>query len=256
MRSNEQIKSLSKGLNVLIAINELAPVRITTLVERTHLPKPTLVRIVRTLVAEGFVKSRAKEEGGGYVPTPQVRLLASAFAQGTQLAQVGQSVLGQLCEQVKWPADLLVRDGLSMVIEASNRLIAPLRLKRFEQKRFPLHFSSAGLAYMAMLPKAELQDLMSGAPDLVDGKPALTQAHLQTRLEQVRRRGYAIWDYDAPIQGTRVYSVPVMIAERAIAVLTLITLRELVTIEKFEATLLAHLQRAALQISEQVVLLE
>lgn len=252
--SKEHIKSLSKGLAVLVAVNEMAPVRVSSLVEQTGLPKPTLIRILNTLVAEGYLVSRPREEGGGYTPTPKVRLLSSAFAEGTLLTQVAQPVLHNLCEMTKWPTDLLVRDGVSMVIEASNRLVAPIGLKRFEQKRFPIINSSSGHAYLASLPEVESQEVITSA--LAHGMPGgaarVTELQVSASIEEAREQGYVTWEYDAPIQGTRVYSLSVVDRGLPIAVLTLITLRDVVARETFEAELLPEMREAAAQIAEGV----
>ncbi len=252
--SKEHIKSITKGLTVLKAVNELAPVRVSTLVEHTGLPKPTLIRILNTLVTDGYLLNRPRAEGGGYVPTPKVRLLSSAYAEGTLLTQVAQPILNHLCEVIKWPAELLVRDGLSMVIEVGNRAVAPIRLKRFEQKRFPLINSSSGCAFLSGLPEPECTEILTSA--LAHGVPAgmAPPSEQQARLliKQAQQLGYCSWDYDAPIQGTRVYSIAVMGRTEPIAVLTVITLREVLDVIKFERDILPILQDAAKQIAEQV----
>ena len=252
--SKEHIKSLAKGLGVVIAVNELAPARVSSLVEQTGLPKPTLIRILNTLVAEGFVENRPRGEGGGYAPTPKVRLLASAFAEGTLLAQAAQPVLNNLCEETKWPADLLVRDGLSTVIEASNRLVAPIRLKRFEQKRFPLINSSSGLALLAYLPKKECREVLTSvlAHGVPNGQSPVREEQVAGWIEETKKAGYASWEYDAPIQGTRVYSLPVVDRGRPIAVLTLVTLRDVLSQTKFETDLLPFFSEAAAEIAKRV----
>lgn len=252
--SKEHIKSLSKGLGVIIAVNELAPARVSSLVVQTGLPKPTLIRILNTLVAEGFVENRPRDQGGGYAPTPKVRLLASAFAEGSLLAQAAQPVLNNLCEMTKWPTDLLVRDGLSMVIEASNRLVAPIRLKRFEQKRFPLINSSSGLAFLASLPEKECREILTSAlaHGLPGGQTQCNEAQVINWIDGARKAGYACREYDAPIQGTRVYSLPVEDRGRTIAVLTLVTLRDVLSQAKFESDLLAPLKEASVEIAKKV----
>ncbi len=252
--SKEHIKSLSKGLSVIVAVNELAPARVSTLVEYTGLPKPTLIRMLNTLVAEGYLLNRPRAEGGGYVPTPKVRLLSSAYAEGTLLTQVAQPILNNLCEVIKWPAEMLVRDGLSMVIEVGNRAVAPIRLKRFEQKRFPLIDSSSGCAFLSALPAPEASEILTSA--LAHGLPGGVASFSEERalklIQQARSEGYCFCDYDAPIQGTRVYSIPIVGRSHPIAVLTVITLRDVLDLKKFESDILHHIQEAAGRIAEGI----
>ncbi len=146
-----------------MTVNDMAPAKVASLVEETGLPKPTLIRILNTLISEGYVVKRSKEEGGGYFPTPKVRLLASVFAQGSMLSQIAQSHINNLCEIVKWPTDMLVRDGLSMLIEISNRHISPISLKKFEQKRFPILSTGSGRAYLAWLDEIERREIITAS---------------------------------------------------------------------------------------------
>jgi hypothetical protein len=47
-----------------------------------------------------------------------------------------QTPLDLLADQIKWPAEYLVADGLSMRIRSNNRDRAPIKLKLFERRRF------------------------------------------------------------------------------------------------------------------------
>lgn len=244
------VNSLAKGLSVLAATNELAPARVADLVKATALPKATLVRLLKTLVTEGYVSQQSKQEGGGYVPAAKVRELASVFAKAGALGQTAQPYLNNLCEIIKWPTDLMVRDGLSMLIEASNRENAPLGLKRFEQKRFPLLNSSAGQAFLAWQRDKQCVELISAALALHDdAAPVVDVAQFQQELTQTRERGYALRNYDSPIEGTRVISVPVLHQGSAIAVLTMVCLRDVLSMQDFEQKVLAPMQQTAEQIA-------
>ncbi|MCC7167884.1 MAG: helix-turn-helix domain-containing protein [Rhodospirillales bacterium] len=251
--SPDNVRSLVKGLAVLRALNEHAPARIATLVAATGLPKPTLIRILNTLLAEGYVAPVPKSDGGGYQPTPKVRLLSGAFAQGSLLAQIARPLLVNVSLVIKWPVEVLTRDGLSMLIEASSRESAPITLKRFDQTRFPLLRSGAGLVYLAWLPKRESAELIAQAMainDAFDG-PRLTMAGLAKRLEEIRAQGWGPRDYEAPIQGTRAISLPILMDERPLAVLATITLRQVVGATQFERRLLPHLKETAREIVRQ-----
>jgi IclR family mhp operon transcriptional activator len=247
------VRSLSKGLSVLVAVNERPPARIASLVKATGLPKPTLIRILNTLVAEGYVVAQSRQEGGGYRPAPKVRLLAGAFAHGSLLAQLARPLLLNLSLLVKWPAEILVPDGLSMLIEATSRDVAPIGLKRFEQTRFPLLSSSAGLVYLAWQPPNEQKEMIEAALALGETRDGrrLTADHIRQRIVEIRSRGWDWRDYEAPIEGTRAISVPVLLEERAIATITVVTLRGVLMPNQFEARVLPHLRQSAEELARQ-----
>lgn len=245
--------SLGRGLAVLVSLNELLPATVTRLVAATGLPKPTLLRILSTLVAQGYAIKQPVKSGGGYAPTPKVRRLSSAFAHGSALMQVAQPLLSDLAQMVKWPTDLLVRDGLSMLIEASNRPVAPITLRQFEQRRFPMLSSAAGQIYLAHLEESERIGLVTAALSLnetVDSTHLLAE-QVYRWIDEARNRGYGIRDYDAPIQGTRAFSVPVSVDGQPIAALTMITLGDAVHPEHLTSHLIPTLQATAAKIAHE-----
>lgn len=248
------VRALAKGLNVLAAVNELSPARVSSLVLATSLPKATLLRLLKTLVAEGYVIALSKSEGGGYAPAPKVRLLASAYGRAGALGQTAQPLLNNLAELIKWPADLLVRDGVSMFIEASNRRTSPIQLNKFEQKRFSLLESSAGQAYLAWQSSSVQHKLIKAASAQLDADTAALQlTQLQQGLKMVKEKAYTVHEYDTPIQGPRVFSVPVLHAKISVAVLTVVTLREIVSIDDFEEKILPRVIDAAQQLASACV---
>lgn len=252
-KSREHVNSLAKGLAVLAATNELAPARISSLVKATALPKATLVRLLKTLVAEGYVNQQTKREGGAYLPSPKVRELASSYAKAGALGQTAQSFLNNLGETVKWPTDLLVRDGLSMLIEASNRDGAPLRLQRFEQARFSLLSSSAGQAFLAWQPAAKRQELIGASLELneIDNNNPIGRHAIEESLQETRHRGFAFHSYDTPIEGTRVFSVPLLHQGTSLAVMTLISLRDVLSLEDFSRNIFPHMKTTAGKITAE-----
>lgn len=254
--SSDFVRSLSKGLAVLAALNETSPARISTMVKATGLPKPTLIRIINTLVADGYVVAQSREDGGGYRPTPKVRLLASVFAHGSLLAQLAKPVLFNLSLSVKWPAELLIPDGLSMLIEATSRDVAPIGLKLFEQTRFPLLSSCAGLVYLAWQPREEQEEMISArlALDAASTGQRPTVDLVRARIDEIRRRGWEGRDYEAPNEGTRVISVPVLHEDRAIAVIALMTLRAVLPSNQIETRILPHMRQGAGDLARQYAL--
>lgn len=233
------VRALSRGLQVLIALNELAPATVARVTNVTGLPKATVIRLIQTLKAEGYVA----DGEAGYEPTPKVRLLAGALADQSLMLQVSRPILSALADIVKWPCDLMVRDGLSMLIEATNRDTAPIGLKRFEQRRFSLLRSASGTMWLLHLGTAERERLIRAALPLQDGDE--TPETVAARLARARERGYGLARYDAPIDGTTAISVPALLRGRPIACLSLIFLEGAVSEAQIDAKLLPELKRAA-----------
>lgn len=145
--------ALARGLRVLVALNDLETATITGLVAETGLAKPTVIRLLRTLLDEGYAERDA--DASTYTVTPKVASLSRALIGRNQTEDVIQSILDALADDLKWPTEYLVRDGNMMVIQSNNRERAHIRLKLFERRRFPFLQSAAGVAHLASLPEAE-----------------------------------------------------------------------------------------------------
>ena len=61
MASYEPVRAIQRGLAVLRAVSEYGPITIADLVERCGFPQPTMVRILETLIAEGYIYRVAGE---------------------------------------------------------------------------------------------------------------------------------------------------------------------------------------------------
>jgi IclR family mhp operon transcriptional activator len=240
---------LERGLSVLVAINERSPASLSHLVEATGLPKATVIRILHTLRSQGYVELA---EPRGYRPLPRVRQLSRALDHEDAGLQSVRRILSDFAQVVKWPAEFLVREGAVMVIEVSNRNIAPIGLRRFEDRRFPLLTSASGVALLAWSePRTRQEIIRSVVTQMKVTNPSHLVKAAHDQIAAALKRGYAVHDYDAPIQGTRAIAVPVFRSDLPIAALALIFLREAVASTQLQASLVPRLWDTAREIGRQ-----
>ncbi len=240
------VRSLARGLQVLTALNQSNPATIARLTELTELPKPTLIRQLKTLCAEGYVDRDV--DGEGYRVTAKVRLLSQGYDQEGALQQAAKPILYDLCRHVPWPCELLQCDGEAMVVQAHNRGHAPLSIRGLEVRRMPLLHSASGDAYLAWCRPEERQHLLKrhvGPDDL-----ALTA--LDGRLAAVRARGFGVHEWILLVQQLTVVSVPVLGGHGAIAVLSMICLSNAVAEDQRDHQFLPRLRDAAAAIAAAV----
>ena len=248
-------RSLLRGLNVLITVNESPPATVSRVVAQTGLPKATVVRILNTLRAGGYIAQ--DKTGSGYRPLPRVRRLASAMMVENPFLSEARRLLAEFGQVIKWPSDLLLAEPDAMLIVASNRDTAPIRLTRFEQRRFPMLESAAGLAYLAALDAAERERLITLVSTLdADQETAMARAgQVYARIPAIRERGYSVRDYQAPIDGTRAIGVAIRSRGTAVGAAVLIVLRDAITEEQLDDSLVPALAEQAGRIGEQHELL-
>lgn len=253
-KSGGEVRSLVRGLDVLIAVNEVPPATVSRIVERTNLPKATVIRLLATLKSAGFVKQDDATQA--YQPLAKVRRLASAMMVENPFLDEARRRLNEFGQAVKWPSDLLLAELDAMVILASNRDTSPIGLKRFEQRRFPILESAGGLAYLSSASEAVQQQVItracSHAADPNDTGRIADGAF--RAIQEVRAKGYSVREYRAPMAGTRAVGVPVLAGESAVGALVLITLQDVVSEALIESQYLPVLRDCADRIGEDYLL--
>lgn len=176
--------ALARGLRVLVAINDLETATVSRIVSETQLPKPTVIRLLQALQSEGYLAQ--DPETLTYRVTAKVASLSRSLGLDGEQDGLIQTPLDILAEQIKWPAEYLVADGLSMRIRSNNRDRAPIKLKLFERRRFPMLGSAAGLVFLAALAEEPLRRYLS---QLTTNPSERRDA--RRRIDEARQRGYA-----------------------------------------------------------------
>ena len=248
-RASQTVHALERGLSLLAAINESGPASLAALVDATGLPKATVVRLLHTLRHAGYIE---RAENAGYRLSPRVRDLFSSIDRESAPTLIIRRMLNDFAAVVKWPAEFLVREGATMVIEVSNRDSAPINLRRFEHVRFPLLHSASGIALLAWSKPRQREDIIRSA--LMQEKPSdrgdvakATRRHISETLA----RGYGVQDYNTPIEGTRAIAVPVFSGDTAVAAMALIFLRDALPQSQVDTVLVPKLKEIANNIGFQ-----
>ena len=106
MTGVKTIRSLERGLQVLRAMQEQPISSLHEINQRTRIPKPTLLRILRTLEVSGAVSRRLAD--GRYRISATLTRLARKPDRYDRVAEAAAPVLDRLCRKISWPSDLMV----------------------------------------------------------------------------------------------------------------------------------------------------
>jgi len=192
------VQLLRKALGVLEALGAAgSAVSLAELTRRVGLPKPTVYRIVRTLVDAGY----ASQEPGSraYAPTASlVRLGRSGTA--LELRRRALPLMERLHRKFNETVNLAVLEETDVVYVHVVETTRPLRLMTRPDARDPFHSTSLGRAIAAFLPDAGRRALLARAPR----RPAL-----EATLRGVRRRGWAE-DREENEPGVVCFGVPIL----------------------------------------------
>jgi IclR family transcriptional regulator, mhp operon transcriptional activator len=118
---------LTRPEAVLKAVQDGAGMSLHEICQQTSLAKPTLLRILRTLEADGYVRRGLTDQryhaNVRSVPTEEE-------VQRSVLAEVAAPILDRLCQDVLWPSDLAIHDEGYMWVQETSRRRSPFMMNR------------------------------------------------------------------------------------------------------------------------------
>ncbi|KMS56436.1 IclR family transcriptional regulator [Novosphingobium barchaimii LL02] len=192
MENGIPIRSLSRGIAVLQAINRGGSATLTDIAKACNLPFPTVSRLVQSLLHEGLIE---REQGRRrYRPTALVQTLAHGFQGDARLVKATRPHIVELTRMVGWPITLSTHVGHSMVIRDSTHALSALTFNEyFPGYASPLLDTAAGLIYIASLDEAERGTLIASMKVLENPEwdHAIALAEDAGFIGQLRDQGYA-----------------------------------------------------------------
>jgi IclR family acetate operon transcriptional repressor len=179
--------STDRTVEVLDALSEHT--RLAEIASATGLPKPTVHRILQSLVAHGFARSTGT---GEYFSGPRLLSLAGRVLRHLDLPSQVRPHLQQLHRATGRTVHLALLSGDEAVYAVKIEADKPYQLASRVGMSLHLHSTSIGKAILAALPDDEVMaiaqrtGLPRRTPHTITEVPALL-----AELEQVRDRGWA-----------------------------------------------------------------
>lgn len=211
----------------------------TVIAAAASLPRPTVYRILDTLIAAGYVQ-RA-EDSDVFHLTGALRNLARGFAIDAEATEVAAGALSELSRRLVWPIDFATYENGAMVVRHSTHRSSPRSL--ISKAVVGIHLSmtrtTPGLAYLAWLPRDEVIAILAQSPE--GEKPDRV---LWRTLKNVRERGYATRE-GGILPHTSAIAVPVMWRDRPVGCINVMFIRSALTIDKAAELYLAEIKDAA-----------
>ncbi len=216
------VQSVTRAFDLLEALNRQKIASIKQLHEVTGLPKPTIVRLLKTLAAMGYVANDQRQ--GGYSVTSMVRALSCGFHGDPLVVEAGRAWAIDLTHRFKWPVAIAVLDEDAIIVRFSTIPDSPISpFHGTVGSRLSLVSRGLGRAYLAFCPAAErniLLQILSSSKDPEDA-PARRPAALLRSLQPIRRQGFAERDPAVEPKSSSTLAVPVMDGDRVLATLGL-----------------------------------
>jgi IclR family mhp operon transcriptional activator len=220
-RSYPPVEAVCRALDVLRTVNKLGIASINSIHQATGFPKPTIVRMLETLSAEGYVTR--DNLCGGYWVTSRVHELTSGYQGIPHIIEASRPAAVELTRRLKWPIGIGVIDGDAISIKFWTGAISPWAHTNTVLGLRPDFVSTAmGRAYLAFCPARECDEqLRRLRADAARNFGARDEKRLRAVLDRARADGYAVRDPKTRPYRTTTLAMPIREGENVHALISI-----------------------------------
>jgi len=257
MPSYSPVQSVTRSFALLRELNRRRVTTIHDLYVATGLPKPTIIRLLETLIAAGYVSGDRRQ--GGYQVTSLVTSLSSGFHGDHLVVEAGRAWALQLTRRFVWPASIAVLDKDCVVVRFSTVPDSPISpFHATINMRLSLISRGMGLAYLAFCPDSEREVLIGMLKASTDPEDALARhpRQLSILIDRVRRQGFAERDPMVEPRTSSNIAVPIYQGDRVLATLCIAYYTSAMKRDEARERFAEPLKSAAADIGEEVALLQ
>lgn len=212
------VESVRRALQLLHELNRQRVSSVRHLHQVTGLPKPTIVRLLATLIALGYVVNDHRR--GGYQVTSLVRSLSSGFHGDPLVVEAARPWAIAFTRRFQWPVAVAILDRDAVVVRFSTVADSPLSpFHATINNRLQLMSRALGRAYIAFCPPSErslLLDMLATSDDPENATANDRDAAL-TLLAMFRRAGFAERSATVEPKSSSTLAVPVMQGRKVLA---------------------------------------
>jgi len=252
MESTRPIRALMRGLDALTFLNLRDGATVSEVAQEIRLPRTTVYRILETLCNAGFVFRDVADDR--YRLTILVRGLSDGFDDEAWVTQIAKPFIIELGREVVWPVSIATLSGTTMLLRESTDHLSPLVIERYSAGfRVSLLTTSTGRVYLANSPAPQRETLIEilARSNKEEDRPARSRVELQRLLAEIKASGYATATRTRRLAEEVSLSVPVLLHDRVLAVLTVRFAASAVPLKTGVERFLPKLRQCAARISTQ-----
>lgn len=200
-----QIRSVTRALDVLVALSELGRADLSTVAEAAGLHPTTTLRMLESLRSRDFVRQR----DGSYELGPRSFEIGSRFLDHLSLAREAQSLVEELASRVNETANLGILDGGEVLYLAIAHGRSELGIQSVPGGRHPAWCTALGKVLLADLPPGAVESILRAhPPERLTPSTIVEPRALRRELDRVARRGFAL-DSEERIPGVVCVAAPI-----------------------------------------------
>lgn len=259
MASYTPVNSVLRTLEVLKILNRQRVSSVDHIHQVSGLPKPTIVRLLETLIAAGYVSKEERDKG--YRITSQVAALSCGFHGAPLAVETARPWTKELTRVHRWPVAIAVPDGNAVVVCDTTCGESPMApYHGLIYKRLGLVTMALGRAYLAFCSPEERRltmRLLESAPH-PDTRIMSSPGMVDQLIRATQRRGFAERDGSTTSDASSSVAVPIYEhgTAKILATIGMTYYSSAVRREDVIERYVPHLKMASAAISESVVRLK
>ncbi len=245
------VEAVQRALLILRTLNELRFASVGDLHQRTGLSKSTIIRMLETMISEGYVVR--DNFFGGYRVTSEVQALSSGFDSTPMLIQAAREVTVDLALKIKWPISIATPSDGAMQVNYTTNAISPWAFPfTVLHMRLQMSLTALGRCYFAFCDVDERAALVRQGQEVQQRNSAFGIARLLRSDDQTRARGYALPDPLCRSKRLQFVAVPILDGEHCVGAMGTGYFRRAVPIEEIERLIVDPMKDAAARIGAQL----
>lgn len=201
------VRAIERAIRILSCFEDGSPEKsIAEIASAVHLPKPTVLRLLTSLMSGGYVERTA--DGDKFRLGPQLIALGLMVVSRLEVRREARPYMIALEERFEETCDL----GIFSADEVLYLEVVPsrhaLRLASSPGFRSPAYCTASGKVFLAFLPRERVMQILSRPLKRFTDKTITSPEQLLAQLEEVRVRGYALDDEEIN-PGVRAVAAPI-----------------------------------------------
>lgn len=250
------IRSLSRGLDIVMLLNRRDSASAGELAHELDIPRATVYRILETLSERDLVRQHDSDQR--YRITPGVRALSAGFTDDDHMAHISRRHLHRVTKKLNWPVALATISGIDVIVRENTDQISPLSLEKFSSGyRMKILHTASGICILANMKRGRREVILDTLqqtqrdPDSV----AKERAGLERKMREVRRKGFAVHHRSRLRADLTAMAVPIIPEEDQVrGAVAIRYARSAIKLQSAIDLFLPELTRAAADIGQRVKL--
>lgn len=205
--TSSPLNAIQKACGILRALSAKAPLRLSEITATAGLNKVTTLRILDTLVQEGFV--RRLDDEASYVLGPEIQAMIAPLQQPSDIREMARPSLVRLATLSEDTVLLSVRSGNEAVCIDREVGSFPIRANYLDfGSRRPLGVGAGSLALLAWAQDREIDAVLEALAPQLKSYPRMTPEIIKAEVATAREQGYTLL-CDKVVDGMAAIGIPV-----------------------------------------------